>query len=477
MQISFENYDIIIVGGGAGGIGAAISAAEFSSPDTKILLVEKEPILGGSMTICGVHNWEPVLTNGKWHRIIATRLLELGEGCVGKSIRNTSGKQASVAPSFSVPCDDDYESTLSFLKNENIRRFHFEPLSMDKVIRDLINEYSAITVLDNTKFIKCKKDRQNIKSVRLLKENHDFEVKGKLFIDSTGDISLARSAGCPFRLGREGRSEFGEPSAPEKADRELNAATLVFRITPKKGEVGIDPIPSPYTDIDVSAWADRNFPVNNPYPWMTQYPNGDFCVNMLPTIYGRELFKMDEETGYKICLARVYRYFEWLQKYKGFDGYRIQSVSPRIGIRESYRLEAKHILNECEIRMPFMRQLLQDEIIAWLDFPIDIHEINENEKGMDISLDHPFGVPYSCLLPREGADNLLVACKGAGFSHIAAGACRIIRPVMAFGEAAGAAAAICIKDGIVPGEVNPKELREKLSLVEFENSHSMRLFL
>jgi len=41
----------------------------------------------------------------------------------------------------------------------------------------------------------------------------------------------------------------------------------------------------------------------------------------------------------------------------------------------------------------------------------------------------------------KGKANLLVACRGASFSHIAASSCRLSRTIIALGHAAGLAAA------------------------------------
>jgi hypothetical protein len=57
-----------------------------------------------------------------------------------------------------------------------------------------------------------------------------------------------------------------------------------------------------------------------------------------------------------------------------------------------------------------------------------------------------YGIPFRCLMPLE-YDNLLVACRGASFSHIAASSCRLSRTMMVLGEAAGAAAAVAVRQG------------------------------
>ncbi len=51
-----NSYDLVVIGGGSGGIAAALSAARLG---VQVLLVEKESMLGGTSTVAGVCCWEP----------------------------------------------------------------------------------------------------------------------------------------------------------------------------------------------------------------------------------------------------------------------------------------------------------------------------------------------------------------------------------------------------------------------------------
>ena len=56
----------------------------------------------------------------------------------------------------------------------------------------------------------------------------EIVLKGRLFIDATGDGVIAYQAGAEFRMGREARSEFEESLAPEKADNYTQGSSLLF---------------------------------------------------------------------------------------------------------------------------------------------------------------------------------------------------------------------------------------------------------
>jgi hypothetical protein len=78
-----------------------------------------------------------------------------------------------------------------------------------------------------------------------------------------------------------------------------------------------------------------------------------------------------------------------------------------------------------------------------------------------VELQEPYGIPYRSLVP-EGIDNLLVACRGGGFSSMAASSCRLSRSMMQLGQAAGEAAALATQRGVAFPDVDPGRLRDRL---------------
>jgi len=72
-----------------------------------------------------------------------------------------------------------------------------------------------------------------------------------------------------------------------------------------------------------------------------------------------------------------------------------------------------------------------------------------------------YSVPYRVLLPRK-VDNLLVAGRCISATREALGAIRVIPPCFAMGQAAGTAAAMCIKSGCTPAQVDIPGLQTAL---------------
>jgi len=170
----------------------------------------------------------------------------------------------------------------------------------------------------------------------------------------------------------------------------------------------------------------------------------ELIVNTLDLVAGETLVNNGYEAALALAGKRAAGHWAWLRTYPAFRDYTLKDVAPMLGIRESYRVVTDYILTEQDVRAGLAGQNHPD-LVAVADHALDIHGGSQGTK----ELKGPYGIPYRCLIPRD-ADNLLVACRGAGFSHIAASSCRLSRTIMALGHAAGQAAAWAAeKDGDV----------------------------
>jgi hypothetical protein len=243
-------------------------------------------------------------------------------------------------------------------------------------------------------------------------------------VDASGDIVLARDAGCDYTIGCEGKEEFYEPSATEKTDS-VNGATYVFRIAKTSSPDHIDEIPEEFKNVDLGNWSPKNV-----ISATVQYPNGDVNINMLPTMQGREYHDYGEKADL-IGRARVWAYWHYWQTEKGMKGYTLTHIFDA-GIRESYRLKGKYILTENDLRAGKPTRPTRGITVAVADHSMDIH----GDSGMCNVLDKPYEVPIECAETCEYG-NLFVACRGASFSHIAASSVRLTRTMISMGEGVG----------------------------------------
>lgn len=453
--------DFVVVGGGSGGVGAALTAAR-ACQEKKVVLVEKNSVLGGTSTICGVNSWEPGIGGmAGLHKEIASKLLSIPKSAF--TIRG-SHKPTPEEPwgSYDSIRLCQYEDSLQRSGNPKggAARFRFEPMAMSRVMRDMLLE-AGVTIMTETLLTGVSHSKDRITSVICSTPQDTIKIEADHFADCTADIVLCRMAGCRTAIGEDPQSMFNEDGAPVEASNQLNGATLTFRLTPcEKG----------YRD-KASGWIYKTEAVdwiNSEYKAVSYpsfYPCGDIVINMLPTLEGADYWWGSHAELMKKATARVLIYWEYLQnKYPYYDAYRLQYIFPQMGVRESYRLRGRYILTGNDLLASFLHQPKRDEIVAFGDHPIDVH--GKGHKRIN-ELTLPYGVPYSSMLPKE-YDNLIVACRGGSFSHIAGAACRLSRMMLAMGEAAGTASAM-LNRGEGYSQIELSELRTRLKIRQTED--------
>jgi hypothetical protein len=318
----------------------------------------------------------------------------------------------------------------------------------------MLAETGKCTVLTNIAFCEVRVKDGNIESLIL---DNGEEVRASFFVDSTADAKLCQAAGCELMRGQEARGTFGETDAPELASSKVNAVTLIYRITPRE-RAAVDLLPP---DVPSECWWQARFPAS----LNSGYANGDLNINMLPTMQGKEFLRLGYSAAYAECRRRALAHWHYLQTrpdFPEFQRYTISWIAPALGVRETVRVVGEYILTEHDILKGISRQTDPD-IITLADHAMDRH----GEGGGCVELREPYGVPFRCLLPK-GTNNLLVACRGASFSSIAASSCRLSRTMMALGHAAGVAAALAKEKGIPLRAVPAEVLRETLRMQHAE---------
>jgi hypothetical protein len=128
----------------------------------------------------------------------------------------------------------------------------------------------------------------------------------------------------------------------------------------------------------------------------------------------------------------------------------------------------EYVLTEHDVRGGLSQQKHPD-IIAIADHALDTHGSHAHGIG---ELREPYGVPYRCLIPK-GYRNLLIACRAAGFSSLAASSCRLSRTMMQLGQAAGTAAALAKTLDVDLPDVPPEKLRDALRDQHVQLEHPM----
>ncbi len=459
-----NNYDLVVIGGGSGGIAAALSAARLG---IKVLLVEKESMLGGTSTVAGVCCWEPSVGGTGIPLDIYNRLKQIPDavGIYGGGRHFRTDKptywphdpgRVGFPGGENIIKDRTYADTLQrhvpgggradeeFIQNT----WHgvvFEPMDFARVTMDMLLETGNCDVLLNTTFVDAHSENGKILNIRL---SNGSVVNSLFWIDSSGDGVLSQACGAESLVGLDSQSRYNEPSAPEIPDKNaINGATLIFRVSPIKTSDVKPSKPEP-------CWWSEYYPL----VVCTWFPNGDIQINMLPTISGGEMIKMNQAEAYEECTKRVQAQWDFMQYWwPEFRQFKFVKTFSMIGIRESKRIECEYMLNEYDVAGGLSKQKHPD-IISITDHPFDTHGSSGKWHG---ELAEPYGIPYRSLIPK-GFTNLLTACRCAGFSSIAASSCRLSRTMMQLGQAAGTAVSIAKSMDISLPEVPTEELKKVL---------------
>jgi hypothetical protein len=417
--------DVCVVGGGSGGYGAALAAARAGA---KVILVEKQPILGGTSTSAFVTNWEP----GPGCSFSRELYEHLKAAPQAVAIAPRVHRYKSSEPyglSYGTPKSDlTYDDTLRRAGAGRKCSVVMKPDALARAMAAILKK-AGVRILFKTTFKTAETSRRTVRSIRMMGPDGRLRtIVARVFIDSTGGAHLCRAIGCEIMLGSDPRSRFNEPSAPEKGARVLNAISLCYRIQkapePKRAEVPVGEVGSFAKTAFISGVSDR-----------------ELIVNPLGLVPGSVL--VDKGYPYTMALARrrAGAHWRWLQGYPYFKQYELKDIAPRLGIRESYRTVTEYVLTQQDLATGLAGQKHTD-IIAIADHPMDTHGRGGGLRNVRAA----YGVPYRCLIPK-GFANLLVACRGAGFSHIAASSCRLSRTMIALGHAAGVAAAEAARNG------------------------------
>ncbi len=141
--------------------------------------------------------------------------------------------------------------------------------------------------------------------------------------------------------------------------------------------------------------------------------------------------------------------FDFMKKHvPGFANSFIMFTAPQLGTQGGRRIIGEYTLTENDLE--------SDEV-----FEDTVAVLANNDYG-EISLKHPaLCIPYRCLVPQT-VDGLLVACRAFSSSDVINETFNIIPHCLAYGQAAGTAAAMAVKAGIEPRKVDYKALQKSL---------------
>ena len=411
--------DVVVAGGGPGGLCAAVAAARNGA---KVALIERYGFLGGMATAGLVNPFMPFhlkgepMTRGIFEEWIDGMRRRDGYVDKGRLSRNIIGAEAAKA------------SAMELVRKAGVQLMLHA--FVDNVLLD--DSGSKIRHL-------CLAAKQRIAAA------------GKIFIDATGDADVAYLSGVPCEVGRD-------------EDHAVQPMTLCFRMR------GLDwsKMPAP-ADKDARA-AFNDLYVQAKQRGVIRCPRENLlyfqCVRddeihfNQTRVVGRNATDPFDLTAAEIdAREQVEKFVDWLRaEVPAFKDAYLSETAPQIGIRETRRIRGLYTLTGDDV---LSARKFADGI-ARTDYPIDIHSpTGEGTIIKHVPAGDWYEIPYRCLIPRK-IDNLLVASRSISSDHAAHSSLRVMPPVAGIGEAAGTAAAICLKSGCRPADLPPERLVDKL---------------
>lgn len=495
-----KRADVVIIGGGVGGVAAALAAARAGR---SVLMTEETDWIGGQLTQQAVppdeHPWIESF------------------GCTRSYRHFREGIRAFYRHHY--PLTAEARSAVHLNPGNGIvSRLCHEPRVALAVLNEMLAPFISsgrVRLLLRHRAVSAttKGDRVESVTVHDLNADRPLALSGSYFVDATELGDLLPLTGTEFVTGFEAQKDTGEPHAPAQAQPDNHQAfTCCFAIDYLAGEDHTIDRPADY-----DTWRKYIPKLKPDWPgpllsWKMSNPITlkERAVSFNPTgpgerglnlwmyrrIIDRRNFQRGSHAG-DVCLINWPQNDYWLGNLYNVKPeeaaqhlrrarqlslsllYWMQTEAPRpdggagwkglrlrpdlVGtedglakypyIRESRRIRAEFTVLEQHVGTDARRQLTGkkgDELSAerFADtvgigsYRIDLHPTSGGDNYLDIS-SLPFQVPLGALLPRR-VENLLPACKNLGVTHITNGCYRLHPVEWNIGEAAGALAAFCL---------------------------------
>ena len=409
----FENVrletDFCVVGGGLAGMCAAIAAARHG---LKVVLMQERPVLGGNAS-SEIRMWI--------------------RGAEGEDVRETGIVEE-------LALENSY-------RNPNMNFSVWDSVLYGKVMQE-----ENITLLLNCSCMDAGMEGARIASVTgwQMTTQRFYTVSAALFADCSGDSILAPLTGAKYRVGREAQEEFGEDIAPETGDLCTMGMSCLIQARQT-------PVPVSYT---APSWADHytreDFPYRMDFSSPEAWAEDNFWWMELG---GKQDSIHDTEKLREELLKMAYGVWDFIKNSGEVkaDNWELDWVGFLPGKRESRRYVGAYILNQNDVRAagPF------EDVVAYGGWTMDDHDpggfLSEGAPNIFHEAPSPYGIPYRCLYSCN-VENLMFAGRNISATHVANASTRVMATCGLLGQAVGTAAAIAVKEKLLPRELYPTHI-------------------
>ena len=399
------SYDVAVSGGGIAGVCAAVSAARAGA---KTVLIERSGSLGGTLT----EGFIPLILDADNKGGIVKELFDFlnGHGMTLARRGERIDEHGSRIPGRIV----DTEGCKYFF---------------DKVCRE-----AGVDVLFYSQSAAVDIDEKKITSILLVTECGNYTLEAKIYVDATGNGSLADLAGCEWECGDP---KDGNPSPTSVA---------VCAVGMPEGYVGTDSVEDKerYSEM----LKQRGISISSGLATVKILPAlnaWNMGINFQYGVMPDDIRSLSEA----VCMGRK-ESFEVIEAHRQIPGYEkvyTAFTGSHIGIREGRRVFGEYRITDDDI----IDGRHFDDAVCLVTFGVDVHKLKSDDTD-ECSRGYrtkPYHIPYRALVPL-GCDNLLLAGRCISGDFYPHASYRVMGNMAATGEACGYAAAKCVAEGQSP---------------------------
>jgi hypothetical protein len=412
--------DVLVIGGGASGVAAAIQSARSK---VKTLLVEQGPWLGGSMTSGGM--------------------------CILEGNRNLA---SGIYAQFRNHVREFYKPRLGYDTTRNAPLV-FEPSTGASILRKITDTVKNLTVKMNTPFTGIKKDGTGWE-VTVNVDGKPVTIKAKLVVDATELGDVAAGAGVLLTSGFDSRNDTKEALAPQNATNQIQDISYLA-ILKDYGRNADQTIPKPegYNAAQYACLKAADVKKILSAAWL---PNDKYLINLSDCgnqypVTSDDLLPENREATFRKARLRTLGLIYYLQTELGYknlglaDDFKTPDRLPYIPfIRENRRSAGMVRMVLDDIYTPYNRgsQLYRTSIAVGDAIPGQHYSVAGAPK-----INYPpfpaYSIPLGAVVAKD-QENLLVTEKTLSVTHLVNGSVTDPSVQMTLGQGVGAIAAYCI---------------------------------
>jgi hypothetical protein len=399
------SFDVAVLGGGVAGACAAISSARNGA---KTVLIERGGSLGGTLT----EGFMPLILDAD------------NKGGLVKELYEFLNEHNMTSPRRGRQIDEQGNRIKGRMVDTEGCKYFFDKQCTD----------AGVTVLFRSLVADVEMDGEAIRSLLIATECGNYSLSADVYVDATGNGSVAALAGCKW--------DCGDPYEGRPSPTSMGVCAVGMPESQRATD----------TSEDKKAYSEMlaNHGIN--------ITGGVATVVKLPSLSTWDMgmnFQYDVMPDDIVSLSRAVlegrrEAFETIEGHKKIDGYEnLYTVftSSHIGIREGRRIYGEYRLTDEDI----LSGARFEDAVCLVTFGVDVHKLKKEDpddckRGYKTK---PYHIPYRSLVP-VGCKNLLLAGRCISGDFYPHASYRVMGNMAATGEAAGYSAAECSKNNVFP---------------------------